>query len=155
VGPATSATRSPPSTSSRRRRRSRPIVERDARFHSPSWSPDGRTLAFAGHAGAAESGRIDRLWTVPAAGGDPVCRTADWDVDCSDVGMSDLFAGADVRPAWVGDGSALLTLASIGGDVHAWRVPLGRGEPALLTGGRRRVAAALPAGEISSCSRAT
>jgi len=125
----------------------RPLVERDARFHSPVWSPDGRTLAFAGHEGAAESGRIDRLWTVAAGGGDPVCRTADWDVDCSDSGMSDLFAAADLRPAWVDDGAALLTLASANGEVHAWRVPLGPGQPVLLTGGRRRVAAALLAGD--------
>ncbi|CAA9536549.1 MAG: Acylamino-acid-releasing enzyme [uncultured Thermomicrobiales bacterium] len=125
----------------------RPLVEWDARFHSPAWSPDGRLLAFAGHDGAAESGRIDRLWTVPTTGGEPDCRTADWDVDCSDVGMSDLYTSTDVRPAWVGDDPALLTLASMNGEVHAWRVPLDKGQPALLSGGRRRVAAALSAGD--------
>jgi dipeptidyl aminopeptidase/acylaminoacyl peptidase len=119
----------------------RPLAEIDAAFHSPAWSPDGARLAFLGHAGAAESGRITRVWTVPAAGGEPTCVTPEIDRAFTDEGMGDLFAASDVRPAWSADGSGIFALASERGAVHLQRIDAATGEASSITAGPARVAA--------------
>lgn len=122
------------------------LVGTDAAFHSPAWSPDGSRLAFLGHAGAAESGRITRVWTVAAAGGDPICLTAGSDLSFTDEGMSDLFSGSDAPPAWSADGSSIYALASERGSVHVQRLDAESGAATPVTSGARRVAALSLAG---------
>jgi dipeptidyl aminopeptidase/acylaminoacyl peptidase len=136
----------------------RPLAEMDASFGSPAWSPDGSALAFLGHEGAAESGRIVRVWTVPAAGGHPVCLTRDLDLSFADEGMSDLFVASDVRPVWSEDGAAIYTLASSRGEVHVHRVDVSTGEAQAVTSGQRRIAAFAVAGDrlvVQSADAAT
>ncbi len=125
----------------------RALAEADAAFDSPAWSPDGTRLAFLGNAGANESGRISRVWTVPAAGGEPTCLTGGIDRSFADEGMSDLFTGSDTRPVWAADGSAIFALASERGSVHVHRIDAETGEAAAITSGERRIAALSLAGD--------
>jgi len=124
----------------------RTLAEAEARFHSPAWSPDGSRIAFLGHL-QERSGPIDRVWTVPAAGGDPVCHTAELDVSFADEGMSDLFQGSDVRPVWAADGNSLFVLASRRGATDVWRVDPAANEARPVTSGDHRPAAFAVAGK--------
>ncbi|PYP99109.1 MAG: hypothetical protein DMF82_25845, partial [Acidobacteria bacterium] len=85
---------------------------------SPSWSPDGRMLAY----NSDQTGNFD-IWVTQVAGGPPVNRTAD-------------YAGADIFPRWSPDGRQIAFASTReGGGVFVM--------PA-LGGGARKVAPAYP-----------
>ncbi len=70
----------------------------------PAWSPTGARIAYWGkHRG----GRRD-LWTIPAAGGDPVQVTDD--------------AALDWNPVWSPDGAFIYFASDRGGSMNLWRV---------------------------------
>lgn len=88
----------------------------------PNWSPNGHRIAYWG---VHKGGQRD-IWTVPAAGGDPVAATDDQAVDWN--------------PIWSRDGRHLYFLSDRGGSMNLWRVPIdevtgkvtGAPEPATL-----------------------
>jgi eukaryotic-like serine/threonine-protein kinase len=87
---------------------SRRLVEQDA--VQPAWSPDGRRIAFWGlRGGMGGSGERD-IWTVAAAGGEPVEVTSD--------------AHLDWNPAWSSDGRVLYFGSGRSGTLNLWRVPI-------------------------------
>ena len=69
--------------------------------HFPTWSPDGRYLAFHSN----RSGSFD-LWVVPAAGGEAVQLTSG--------------SAEDQRPAWSPDGTAIAFSSDRGGSMDIW-----------------------------------
>jgi serine/threonine protein kinase/Tol biopolymer transport system component len=96
------------------------LVEGDAA--QPSWSPNGHRIAFWG----VPPGSAQRvLWTVPAAGGEPVRITDDLHLNWS--------------PVWSPDGRHLYFASDRGGTMNLWRVPIDersgetRGEPEPIT----------------------
>jgi len=98
------------------------LTETDA--VQPAWSPDGGRIAFWSNTG----GQRD-VWTVDAAGGEPLAVTSDRFTDWS--------------PAWSPDGRWLYFSSDRGGSMNLWRVPIDaasgrtRGEPQRVTGGVR------------------
>ena len=88
----------------------------------PNWSPNGHRIAYWG---VHKGGQRD-IWTVPAAGGEPVAVTDDKAVDWN--------------PVWSRDGRHLYFLSNRGGSMNLWRVPFdelsgrvtGQLEPAML-----------------------
>ncbi|MEX2314940.1 MAG: S9 family peptidase [Thermomicrobiales bacterium] len=121
----------------------RPILDgNDAKFDSPSWSPDGTQLAVIGNWEARAGGAKNvNVWVVPAGGGEPRNLTGDFDRSTDDSAMSDVFAGSSTRPTWTPDGSSLLTLVSDNGSTHLFRVSLADGDVSRVTGGDRRLSA--------------
>jgi len=73
----------------------------------PRWSPNGRRIAFWGF--ASQGGRRD-IWTVAAAGTDPVKVTDD--------------EATDWNPVWSPDGRFIYFASDRGGKMEIWRVPI-------------------------------
>jgi Tol biopolymer transport system component len=69
----------------------------------PSWSPDGRRIAFWG----VRDGRRD-IFTVSSDGGDPVAVTSD--------------EALDWGPVWAPDGRHLYFSSDRGGSMNIWRI---------------------------------
>ena len=83
----------------------------DAR--SPSWSPDGSTIAYNSTAYGAKD-----VFTVPAAGGSPTRLTTD--------------AANDYSPAWSPNGSTIAFVSSRGGSAALWTMSTNGANQALV-----------------------
>jgi Tol biopolymer transport system component len=87
-------------------RQARKIFDGDA--VQPSWSPNGRRIAFWGlPAGTAKRA----IWTIPAEGGTPLRITPD----------DDFYYW---NPVWSADGEHLYFISNRGGSMTLWRVPI-------------------------------
>jgi dipeptidyl aminopeptidase/acylaminoacyl peptidase len=119
---------------------------------APSWSPDGKQLAYLGHTNPIEMWGItnQHVWTVPvpeAAGGekDHDERAArdlisDFDRSAESVVISDMgefFLYSP--PVWRPENSEIIFLATNGGSVQIHAVPSAGGEPRTLYAGERAI----------------
>jgi Tol biopolymer transport system component len=88
----------------------------------PSWSPDGRRIAFWGLELEGAGAQRD-LWTVPADGSEP---------EAADAVEVLLDEPLDWNPVWAADGRSLFFSSTRGGTLNLWRIFLdpGTGKPA-------------------------
>ncbi len=98
---------------------------------APAWSPDGRSLAYAGNpAPDADLSGVSDVWVVPVDGGKPARRLTEG-------------VGPVQQPAWSPDGSRIAYLGhdnEYWGATHlrVWVVPAAGGAPECLTRGYER-----------------
>jgi Tol biopolymer transport system component/serine/threonine protein kinase len=85
----------------------------------PSWSPHGDRIAY--WAIPKDTAQRD-IWTIPAAGGEPVAVTQD--------------PALDWNPIWSADGKSLLFASDRGGSMNLWSIPID--EKSGKTGGNPR-----------------
>ena len=75
---------------------------------SPSFSPDGKWIAYYGHEGKGQGWKQTRLWIVPSRGrGDAVCLTESMDFNVSPWTISDMGTLPQVPPTWSRDGKRI------------------------------------------------
>ena len=104
----------------------RPLTRFRGPKHAPAWSPDGRTIAFIGHARFPDAVENMHVWVVPASGGKARDLMDGIDLDCSDALITDVEDAPDLAPAplWSPRGDRLFALASRDGAVNVWEVGL-------------------------------
>ena len=78
---------------------------------SPAWSPRGDLIAFIAPNGL-DAGLMERLWIVPAGGGDQRCLTIGLDQSVSDSIITDMRAGHGARLVWSREGDRVYFLCS-------------------------------------------
>ncbi len=93
-------------------------LARDLLISSPAWSPRGDLVAFIAPLDD-EGGRLERVWVVPAAGGEPRCLTAAFDRSVAGSVMTDMRGAHAARLRWSEAGDRLYFLASDHG-VEGW-----------------------------------
>jgi dipeptidyl aminopeptidase/acylaminoacyl peptidase len=122
--------------------RTRRLTRHRGQSAMPSFSPDGRQVAYLGHEQGWKYGARTELLAVSADGGDPRSISGDFEDEVSNAALSDARDPfASQRPIWQPDGRALLAMVSRGGRVEVLRFPTDGGQPALVIGGDREVAA--------------
>ena len=104
---------------------------------SPAWSPRGDLIAYIAQ-DRAEGGLLERLWVVPATGGEPRCLTANLDQAVGDSMVTDMHSGHGVRICWSSDGSRIYFPASGPGVTGLYSVDLD-GNVRAEVGGQRRI----------------
>jgi dipeptidyl aminopeptidase/acylaminoacyl peptidase len=91
--------------------------------NSPTWSPDGQTIAFICSKGR---GAENDVCVIPAAGGTPRNLTADWALDPGSA-------------TWSADGKTLYLDAETRGNVHLFAVAATGGAVRQVTSGERQL----------------
>lgn len=105
----------------------------------PTFSPDGRYIAFVGHeSGEAGSATNAHLLVVPAEGG-RAPRSLSAPIDRSVVGHPVAVSGRSF--AWLPDGEGLVFLAGDRGTVALYRADVANGSVSKVLGGERQVEA--------------
>lgn len=103
---------------------------------APSFSPDGRLIAYYGHTDPHGPWAVTPMHTwVVGASGRPAARdlTPDFDREPMDLTISDCAEGFGMmRPQWAPNGKSILTLISDTGATFLYRVQLRGGKPAPL-----------------------
>ena len=106
--------------------------------HSPSFAPDGKTIAYIGHALQHGNYTQSSVWTVDASGGEPRNITAGFDRPFGNVSIADLIEPQmPSPPAWTPDGRSLFYLASDSGMSQLARVQVPSGRVESVTAGKR------------------
>jgi len=100
-----------------------------------AWSPDGKHIAYLGHANATEVWGVtnSHLWvlTLGENGGESVARdlTPDWDVTFGNTTLGDVTGSGESGPVWAEGGASLLALVSQNATVEVYRLSLHTNEP--------------------------
>jgi dipeptidyl aminopeptidase/acylaminoacyl peptidase len=117
-----------------------PLLPLDGAFSSPVYSPDGRKIAFEDGRDPMVIGQNIWLGTVNVDGTDRQTFDGSIDLSLGDYGMSDLTAGSDTRPRWIGN-EAIATLVSDRGTTHVHRLDLSTNKAIPITSAKRRIMA--------------
>ena len=107
-------------------------------FH-PAFSPDGKHIAYIGH--AQQCGRYTQpsIWVVNTEGVNPHDVTAHFDRPFGDMSIGDLIGQDEIpiAPVWSRDGRFVFYLVSDSGMAHLARINMKNGQVEALTQGKR------------------
>ncbi len=118
------------------------------------WSPNGSQFAYVGNPDPTDQWGTnnDRVFVLPAAGGEALDLTGHTDKAVGNLAISDVGGGGGDELVWSADGSALYILVSESGDVRLATVPAGGGELSYLTDANQVVGGFSVAGEAFAVS---
>ena len=121
---------------------------------SPTWSPRGDLIAYVALA-SEDPGGLERLWVVPATGGEARCLTMSLDLAVGDSLVTDMRAGHGVRIRWSAAGDRLFFTASGPGATGLYSVDLDANVRAEVGGQRRIFDFDVAGGVIAFCASDT
>jgi dipeptidyl aminopeptidase/acylaminoacyl peptidase len=104
---------------------------------APAWSPTGDNIAFVA-VNSDEAGLLERVFVVPATGGQARCLTMNLDLAVGDGIVTDMRAGHGMRICWSREGDRVYFTASGPGMTGIYSVDL-QGEVRAEVGGDRRI----------------
>jgi dipeptidyl aminopeptidase/acylaminoacyl peptidase len=115
-------------------------------FFSPTWLPDGRSMAAIGHRWPKGGGRRFDIWVFPADGSGASAAggrnlSAPSDLMPGATMNSDLTVGEDARLRPSPDGRWLTFSAPVDGSYELWRISIATGRIERLTSGRHYISA--------------
>jgi dipeptidyl aminopeptidase/acylaminoacyl peptidase len=122
--------------------RARRITRHRGQAATPVFSPDGSQVAYLGHERGWSYGARSSLLTVPSAGSDSASVSGTFPDELGNAALSDArdpFTAAP--PRFAPDGRSILALVSRRGRVEVLRFSVEGGEPDVVIGGNREVAA--------------
>jgi len=107
--------------------------------YSPAFSPDGKTIAYIGHAQQYGDYTQPSIWSVSIEGGEPRDVTAGFDRPLGDQSIGDLLGHDEIhtRPVWSPSGRSLYYLASYDGMTHLVQTDMENGRVRSVTQGPR------------------
>ena len=117
----------------------RQLTDESLECRAPTWSPDGRSIAYLGSKRRHSDGHTDLYVTSVAGDAKPVRLTADFQPTCEDACIDDQRAHGAARLFWSADGKEILFLASGRGTTDLYALAASGGAPRRLTNGQGRV----------------
>jgi dipeptidyl aminopeptidase/acylaminoacyl peptidase len=122
--------------------RARRLTRHRGQASTPVFSPDGQQVAYLGHERGWTYGARTELLCVPIEGGDSYAFSNRFEDELGNTALSDARdPSAAQAPVWQPDGRGVLNLVSRYGRVEVVRLAAGDGEPEVVLGGDREVAA--------------
>lgn len=105
----------------------------------PTWSPDGRVIAYIGHDRRYGGYTFPGIWMVPSSGGVPREVTANFPHAVGDHSVRDIRGHKEpaIVPVWSPNGRSIYTCVSANGAVNLWRFSVLDGAAVQLTHGNR------------------
>ena len=125
--------------------RARIIPTPEGITYFPSFSPDGKLIAYLGHVDLeAQWYEPPRVWVVPANGrGRARCLCPTFDQPAYDATISDTAGGpGQLAPFWAPNGESVYFISSARGSSGIYRVPLRGGRPVQVTPNRINIQSA-------------
>ncbi len=106
---------------------------------NPAFSPDGKTIAYIGHARQYGDYTQPSVWAVSTEGGEPHDVTAGFDRPFGNRAIGDLlgYDEISITPVWSPDGRFLYYLVSDSGLTYLARIDMERGLIQPVTRGKR------------------
>src|SRR5207247_548935 len=107
---------------------------------SPTWSPDGRAIAYYGHDNACMNATNTDVWIASAGGGDPVNLTAAADRSFEHHIITDMRAHPEIGgPVWSADGQRIFAIVAEGATNQLAAVDARGAGVTVLISGRREI----------------
>jgi dipeptidyl aminopeptidase/acylaminoacyl peptidase len=120
----------------------RRLTDGKGSWRSLAWSPDGTKIAITGNREVIGKVQNQRLFVIPAGGGDLQALSDNLDRSLGDSSMSGPGGNASGQPVqWTADGAHLDAQVSDRGSTVVVRFPIDGGTPTQLTGRDRHVSA--------------
>ncbi|TLS38541.1 S9 family peptidase [Pseudalkalibacillus caeni] len=115
------------------------VNDEEGVFSKPNWSPDGDALSYIGHLLEYDGATLNRVWVTALDSKETRCLTADVDLECTDVLISDMhWANPSPGAVWKKDGLGVYFQGSENGNTNIYYASLAGGVSKTV-GGKRHV----------------